>query len=64
MQLVIESLSQDPCVALLERARQGKGEVDDVRGIKTFSSGARTNCIVFCANSARYSSVALSYTSS
>jgi hypothetical protein len=29
-----------------------------VRGMKTFSSGARTNCMVFCAKMAMYSSVA------
>lgn len=39
---------------------KGGGGGEDLRGMKTFSSGARTNCIVRWANSAMYSSTALS----
>ena len=38
--------------------------VGDLRAMKTFSSGARTNCMVFWAKSAMYSSIALSVMSS
>lgn len=39
-------------------------ELNDLRAMKTFSSGARTNCMVFWAKRPMYSSIALSVISS
>jgi len=52
------------CVRLAEGLIRTRGWLESLRAMNTFSSGARTNCIVFAANSAIHSSIELSVTAS